>query len=97
MEKAGSEFDMDVDFILAAIGQKTELNFLDDVNSATSMGILKANKWGDIDVDPATLRTGVENIFAAGDSVSGPATIIEAVAQAQTAVHSCHNYLIKLP
>jgi formate dehydrogenase major subunit len=97
VEVAGSEFDLEIDFILAAIGQKTELDFLDDVNQATGKGVLKANKWGDIDADPATLRTGVENIFAAGDSVSGPATIIEAVAQAQIAVHSCHNYLMGLP
>lgn len=97
VEVKGSEFDLEIDYILAAIGQKTELNFLDDLNQATSKGILKANKWGDIDADQATLRTGVENIFAAGDSVSGPATIIEAVAQAQIAVHSCHNYLMGQP
>lgn len=96
VEVPGSEFDMEVDYILAAIGQKTELNFLEDVNSVTDKGILKANKWGDIDADPGTLRTGVENIFAAGDSVTGPATIIEAIAQAQIAVHSCHNYLMGL-
>ena len=96
VEMPGSEFEMEVDYILAAIGQKTDLNFLDDVNSGTTKGVLKANKWGDIDADQGTLRTGVENIFAAGDSVTGPATIIEAVAQAQTAVHSCHNYLMGL-
>ena len=97
VEVPGSEFDLKIDYILAAIGQKTDLNFLEDVNQSTSLGILKANKYGDIDADPATLRTGVENIFAAGDSVSGPATIIEAVAQAQIAVHSCHNYLMGQP
>ncbi|MBM3420981.1 MAG: 4Fe-4S dicluster domain-containing protein, partial [Bacteroidetes bacterium] len=96
VEVAGSEFDMEVDYILAAIGQKTDLNFLDDLNAGTDKGVLKANKWGDIDADPSTLRTGVENVFAAGDSVSGPATIIEAVAQAQIAVHSCHGYLMGL-
>ncbi|MFO7573893.1 MAG: FAD-dependent oxidoreductase, partial [Bacteroidales bacterium] len=96
VEVPGSEFEMEVDYILAAIGQKTDLNFLDDINNGTTKGILKANKWGDIDADQGTLRTGVENIFAAGDSVSGPATIIEAVAQAQTAVHSCHSYLMGL-
>ncbi len=94
VEMPGSEFELEIDYILAAIGQKTDLNFLDDVNSGTSKGVLKANKWGDIDADRGTLRTGVENIFAAGDSVSGPATIIEAVAQAQIAVHSCHSYLM---
>jgi len=97
VEQAGSEFDLKIDYILAAIGQKTDINFLDDVNRGRTNGMLKANKWGDIDADPSTLRTGIDNIFAAGDSVSGPATIIEAVAQAQIAVHSCHNYLMGMP
>jgi formate dehydrogenase major subunit len=94
VEVPDSEFEMEIDFILAAIGQKTDINFLDDINGVTRKGMLRANKYGDIDADPGTLRTGVENIFAAGDSVRGPATIIEAIAQAQIAVHSCHNYLM---
>ncbi len=97
VEVEGSEFEIEVDYILAAIGQKTDLHFIDDINSASKSGILKANRWGDIDADPGTLRTGIENVFAAGDSVSGPATIIEAIAQARIAVSSCHNYLMGLP
>ncbi|HNQ67772.1 MAG TPA: molybdopterin-dependent oxidoreductase [Bacteroidales bacterium] len=89
----GSEFDLEVDYILAAIGQKTDINFLDDVNSVVKEGELKANKYGDIDADSKTLQTGVPSIFAAGDGVSGPATIIEAVAQANKAWLSCHQYL----
>ncbi|MEA2042505.1 MAG: molybdopterin-dependent oxidoreductase [Bacteroidota bacterium] len=89
----GSEFDLEADYILAAIGQKTDINFLDDINDTIEDGELKANKWGDIDADPLTLQTGVENVFAAGDGVSGPATIIEAIAQAKVASRSCHQYL----
>ncbi|MCK5022618.1 MAG: FAD-dependent oxidoreductase, partial [Candidatus Aenigmarchaeota archaeon] len=89
----GSEFELKVDYILAAIGQKTDINFLDDVNKHTKEGELKPNKWGDIDADPQTLQTGIPNVFAAGDGVSGPATIIEAVAQAGIASLSCHQYL----
>ena len=89
----GSEFDLEVDYILAAIGQKTDINFIDDINKFASEGELKPNKWGDLDADSKTLQTGIPNVFAAGDGVSGPATIIEAIAQAKTASLSCHQYL----
>ncbi len=91
----GSDFDMEFDYVLAAIGQKTDINFLSDVNENTDNKEheLKANRWGDIDCNPKTLQTGVPSIFAAGDGVSGPATIIEAIAQAKIASRSCHQFL----
>ncbi len=89
----GSEFDVEVDYILAAIGQKTVINFLEDVNSTATNGELKANKWGDIDANSKTLQTGIPSMFAAGDGVSGPATLIEAIAQANIAWVGCHQYL----
>lgn len=89
----GSEFDLDVDYILAAIGQKTDVNFTEDMNKAVKKGELKLNRWGDIDADPETLQTGVENVFAAGDGVTGPATLIQAIGQARIAAHSCNLYL----
>lgn len=89
----GSEFRVDADLVLAAIGQKTDLSFLEDVNSNTSLGELRMNKWGDIETNPETLETGVANLFAAGDAVTGPDTIIGAIAQARIASLSCHQYL----
>ena len=93
----GSEFDMEFDYVLAAIGQKTDVNFLDDINQHADRGQLKLNRWGDLDADEQTLQTGIEDVFAAGDGVTGPATIIEAVAQAQKASRSCHQYLSGQP
>jgi formate dehydrogenase major subunit len=93
----GSDFDIHVDFILAAIGQKTEVDFIDDINSNTDTGELKINKWGDIDADKSTLQTGIPSMFAAGDGVTGPATIIEAIAQARIASTSAHQFLMGLP
>lgn len=93
----GSEFDIKVDYALAAIGQKTDVNFIDDINKNTERGELKINKWGDIDADKNTLQTGIPSVFAAGDGVSGPATIIEAIAQAKTASASAHQFLMGLP
>ena len=89
----GSEFDLEIDYILAAIGQKTEVDFLDDINRHAETGKLEINKWGDISASPATLQTGIPSVFAAGDGVSGPATIIEAIAQARLAADSCHQFL----
>lgn len=93
----GSEYDIKLDYILAAIGQKTTINFLDDVNKVATDGQLKANKWGDIDANKYTLQTGIKSMFACGDGVSGPATLIEAISQAKIASQSCHQYLMGLP
>ncbi|KAF0129310.1 MAG: formate dehydrogenase alpha subunit [Bacteroidetes bacterium] len=91
--KPGSEFDLQADFILAAIGQKTDVNFIDDINNNTSGSKLKLTRWGDIEADKKTLQTAIPSVFAAGDGVTGPATIIEAIAQAKIAARSCHQYL----
>lgn len=93
--KEGSEFEMECDYILAAVGQKTVVDFLDNVNSVAPKGELKVNKWGDLDTDRYTLQTGIPSMFAAGDGVSGPATIIEAIQQAQVASLSCHQFLME--
>lgn len=88
-----SEFDIPLDYAIAAIGQKTVVNFIEQVNQNTDNGELKINKWGDIDADPQTLQTGVKRIFACGDGVTGPATLIQAIAQGKIAAASCNQYL----
>ncbi|MBP6977673.1 MAG: FAD-dependent oxidoreductase [Bacteroidales bacterium] len=93
----GSEFDLRVDYILAAIGQKTDVSFLNDINQYYDQDELKLNRWGDIDADPITLQTGIPSIFAAGDGVSGPATLIQAIGQARLASQSCHLFLMNKP
>jgi formate dehydrogenase major subunit len=87
------EFDIELDYILAAIGQKTDVDFLEDINGCSDNGKLEINKWGDIVASRETLQTGIPSVFAAGDGVSGPATIIEAIAQARLASASCHQFL----
>jgi formate dehydrogenase major subunit len=89
----GSEFEIDVDYVLAAIGQKTVADFLEDINKESDDGEVKANRWGDLDADPNTLQTGLSSVFAAGDGVTGPATLIQAIAQARIASHSCNLFL----
>ena len=89
----GFDFDIEVDYAFAAIGQKTDVNFIDDINQFATGGQLVINKWGDIDANKETLQTGIPSVFAAGDGVTGPATIIEAIAQAKVAAHSADQYL----
>ncbi|MBW6461319.1 MAG: FAD-dependent oxidoreductase, partial [Bacteroidales bacterium] len=92
-----SEFDIGVDYILAAIGQKTVADFLDDIKAYADQGEVKVNRWGDLDANPDTLQTGIPSVFAAGDGVTGPATLIAAIAQARKASHGCDLYLNELP
>jgi formate dehydrogenase major subunit len=92
-----SEFTVQADYAIAAIGQKTFLNFIKEVNFNTDNGELRLNKWGDIDANPSTLQTGIQNIFACGDAVTGPATLIQAIAQARIAAKSCHQFLTNQP
>lgn len=92
----GSEFDIELDIILAAIGQKTVVNFINDINGGSDVP-LQLTKWGDIAADKNTLQTSIPNIFAAGDGVTGPATLIEAIAQGRKAAKSCHNFMMGLP
>ncbi|HQO09304.1 MAG TPA: molybdopterin-dependent oxidoreductase [Clostridiales bacterium] len=88
----GSEFDIELDYILGAIGQKTDVDFLENINPHAD-GEFKLNKWGNVDADPKTLQSGVKSIFAAGDGVTGAATLIEAIAQGRVAAKSCHQFL----
>jgi formate dehydrogenase major subunit len=89
----GSETEIFMDYALAAIGQKTQADFIDHVNQFSDKGKIQTNKWGDLDVNATTLQSGIENIFACGDAVTGAATLIQAVGQAKIATRSCMQYL----
>jgi NADPH-dependent glutamate synthase beta subunit-like oxidoreductase len=82
----GSEFAVDADFVISAIGQAPNLSFLQNDG-------LEITKWETIAVDADTLATGEAGIFAGGDAVSGPATAIEAIAAGKKAALSIHRYL----
>jgi formate dehydrogenase (NADP+) beta subunit len=83
----GSEFTLDCDMFIPAIGQRVDVSCLEDAYSPD------INKWGTIDVDPDTLETCVKGVFAGGDCVSGPATLIEAMAAGFRVSHSIDQYI----
>lgn len=68
-----SEFEVKTDVVITAIGQQPELGPL------SREGKFATSKQGLIMVDPKTGETNVPGIFAAGDVVSGPRTVVEAV------------------
>jgi NADPH-dependent glutamate synthase beta subunit-like oxidoreductase len=80
----GSEFSLDFDTVIAAIGQ------MPDVPAQMGVGVDRGNV---IRVDPDTLATDREGVFAGGDAVSGPASIIEAIAAGGQAAISIDKYL----
>ena len=73
--------------VLVAIGEEPDPSILPD-----GAGI-EVSGWAGIVADPRTLATGRAGIFAGGDVVSGPRTIIEAVAAGRRAAASIHEYL----
>jgi len=83
----GSEFVMSCDVVIPAISQEPDLDFLPNQHG------FNITKWNTFDVDPDRLETTVPGIFAGGDSVTGPATVIEAIAAGQRAAIAMHNYL----
>ena len=81
----GSEFMLDADNVIIAIGQA--------VDKAALPKELAYTDWGTLSVDPVTLQTNIEGVFAGGDVVSGPADVIAAIAVGKEAAISIHCYL----
>jgi len=81
----GSEFIMAVDNVIIAIGQGLDKAVLPEGLDYTN--------WGTLSVDPVTLQTNIDGVFAGGDAVSGPADIISAIAAGKEAAISVDRYL----
>jgi NADH-quinone oxidoreductase subunit F len=75
------------DAILVAVGEEPDPSILPD-----GAGI-EVSAWAGIVADPSTLATGRAGVFAGGDVVSGPKTIIDAVASGRRAAGTVHEYL----
>jgi len=80
----GGEFTMSFDTIIAAIGQRPEI----PTRFKLSLG-----RGNTIEVDPDSLATDKEGVFAGGDVVKGPASVIEAIAHGRLAATSIDKYL----
>jgi formate dehydrogenase (NADP+) beta subunit len=79
-----SEFSMDFDTLITAIGQAPQIP--DDFR-------LRIGRGSTILVDPVTLTTNREGVFAGGDAVTGPATVVQALATGKQAALRIDEYL----
>ncbi len=82
-----SEYYLDVDMVVLAIGQQVEETYQDDKLA------LNTNWNGTFNVDKKTYSTNIEGIFAGGDCVTGPDTVVEAIRAGKIAAQSIDKYL----
>jgi Pyruvate/2-oxoacid:ferredoxin oxidoreductase delta subunit len=81
-----SEFQIEADMLIPAIGEVPDLSFVADCGLAVSTS-------GTLQINPATLETTMEGVFAGGDAVTGSRTYIDAMAAGRKAATSIHRYL----
>lgn len=82
-----SNFTLDVDLVVNAIGERPTVDYLPD--------FININRDGSISTDPLTMETSMEGVFAGGDVVLGSATVSEAIVNAGKAVIGIEKYLQK--
>jgi glutamate synthase (NADPH/NADH) small chain len=83
----GSEFEMDCDLVIIAVGANAN-----PLLTRSTEG-LKLNQWGYIIADEATGKTSKKGVWAGGDIVTGSATVILAMGAGRAAADSIHDYL----
>jgi glutamate synthase (NADPH) small chain len=84
----GSEFVIDIDTVVVAIGAGAN-----PLVQSTTPG-LNTNKWNYIVADEETGQTSREGVFAGGDIVTGSATVILAMGAGRKAARAIHQYLM---
>ncbi|MFW9927347.1 MAG: FAD-dependent oxidoreductase, partial [Candidatus Thorarchaeota archaeon] len=80
-----SEFTMAIDEMIIAIGQATD-----------PRGVqmeLDCSEWGTVKANPVTLETNMPGVFAGGDVVLGPLTVVKAVGHGKNAAISIDRYI----
>lgn len=87
IEIANSEFDIDVDTVIMAIGTSPN-----PIIKQTMSG-LETNSHGGIIVDENTGKTSIDGIYAGGDAVTGAATVISAMGAGKMAAEAIDKYL----
>jgi NADPH-dependent glutamate synthase beta subunit-like oxidoreductase/polyferredoxin/ferredoxin-like protein FixX len=84
----GSEFMIDVDMVMPAIGQSSDLSFLEGSGVETQQGRI---------ITDDHFMTTQAGIFAGGDAVTGPATVAEAIGMGRKAAIAINGYLRGTP
>lgn len=87
VEIPGSEFELLCDTVILSTGSKPRDRL------ARNCMHLKLNPNGTIAVNPETLQTSMDSVFACGDVVTGPDTIVGAMVQAKKVAENMDKYL----
>jgi len=77
---------IEADTVIVAIGQAADLAFAENERIAVS-------RWGGLEADRLTLETPIKGVFAGGDALYGPKSVVEAVECGKDAAESIHRYL----
>lgn len=88
----GSEFILEADLVVPAIGQLPDLTCLGERD-----GEFAITSRGAINVNAVSYSTSRRGVFAGGDATSGPATVIEAIGSARKAAAAMDDYLHGAP
>jgi len=81
----GSAFKRETDMVILAIGEAPDVEFLPKE--------IELNEDGSLWVNPITMETSMQGVFAGGDAVTGPASVIEAICAGKRAAESIASYL----
>ena len=87
---SGSEHQLEFDNIIVAISQKPEIEVLADEKGVPHLAL---TPWGTLQVDQDSLVTNQEGVFAGGDVVLGPSTVIASMGLGRRAAESIDKYL----
>jgi heterodisulfide reductase subunit A-like polyferredoxin len=85
----GSEYEIEIDQLIPAIGQRPDLSALEDITGLTY------TRWGTTEVDAITYATEQEGVFAGGDLQTGPWVVIGAIGAGKEAAESILRYIEK--
>ena len=83
----GSEYDIDVDLVVVAVGVSPNPLI------PSALKELKVSRWGTIEVNKETMQSSIPEIFAGGDIVRGGATVILAMGDGRKAAENMDKYL----
>ena len=82
----GSEFAVECDTVVMAIGQQVDFDCVNDCG-------LEISRWGSVIVDEQTMQTNLPDVYAGGDAVTGPDIAVRAVGAGHRAALSIDQYL----
>jgi NADPH-dependent glutamate synthase beta subunit-like oxidoreductase len=87
----GSDFLIEADAVISAIGQRIDLECLSDLKGLTW------TRRQTIQANPVSMETSIPGVFAGGDAVTGPATVVEAIGAGKRAAEAIDRFLSGIP